>query len=142
MSARDDAARWLAQATADRHTVKVLVDGGVYYMACFVAQQAAEKALKAFLYASGEDPVFGRSVYRLCSRCGAIDPAFAELAPVVKNLDQYYIETRYPNGLPDQVPAEFFDQVDAERATEMTDRVLELVRTRLDEAAEREPGAC
>lgn len=138
MSARDDAARWLAQAEADRRTVTVLVNGQVYYMACFVAQQAAEKALKAFLYASGEDPVYGHSVYQLCSRCGAIDSAFNDLAPVVKNLDQYYVETRYPNGLPDQVPAEFFDHADSERAVSMTDRVFELVRTRLAEGSDAE----
>ena len=131
MSARDDAARWLAQAEADRETVTVLVAGDRYYMACFVAQQTAEKALEAFLYASGEDPVYGHSVFQLCRRCGAIDRAFADLAPRVKNLDQYYVETRYPNGLPDQVPAEFFNRPDADVAVDMTDRVLDLVRGRL-----------
>ena len=131
MSINDDATRWLAQAEADRKTVTVLVDGERYYMACFVAQQSAEKALKAFLYASGEDPVFGHSVLQLCRRSGAIDPGFLELAPEVKGLDQYYAETRYPNGLPDQVPADFFDKADAEKAVGMTDRVLELVRNRI-----------
>ena len=28
----------------------------------------------------------------------------------VKDLDHYYIEARYPNGLPDQTPSEFFER--------------------------------
>ena len=131
MSARDEAARWLAQAEADRETLQVLFEGRRYYMACFVAQQTAEKALKAFLYASGEDPVFGHSVLQLCKRCGSIDAAFLSLAGEVKGLDQYYVETRYPNGIPDTVPADFFDRSDGEKAIVMTDQVLAHVQDRL-----------
>jgi hypothetical protein len=39
-------------------------------------------------------------------------------------LDKYYIPTHYPNGLPDGIPAEAFDAVDAEHALgEISDRL-------------------
>jgi len=52
--------------------------------------------------------VFGHSVARLCERYAAYDSSFNKLKPKVKNLDQFSIEARYPNGLPDLVPAEFY----------------------------------
>ncbi len=128
----DDARRWLAQTMEDRRTIDVLLDGGRYYMVCFLSQQTAEKALKAYLYARGEDPVFGHSVSKLCERCAGYDEAFGALKRRVKNLDQFYIEARYPNGLPNLVPAEFYDAADARAAVEMVDGVLETVRGRLE----------
>lgn len=38
----------------------------------------------------------------LWERCAAYDPTFSDLRKQVKNLDQFYVEARYPNGLPDQ----------------------------------------
>lgn len=131
MSKTDDAHRWLAQSAADRETIDVLFAGERYYMVCFLSQQTAEKALKAYLYAQGEDPVFGHSVAALCDRCAAYDPALSDLKKQVKNLDQFYVEARYPNGLPDQVPAEFYNRDDAAGAVEMADRVLAAVQERL-----------
>jgi hypothetical protein len=46
--ARTEGLRWLEQAEADRHGAQLLFDGGSFHLACFVAQQVAEKALKAF----------------------------------------------------------------------------------------------
>ena len=54
--------RWLEQAEADQQGAQLLLDGGSYHLACFVAQQVAEKALKAFLYAQGEDAGGGVSL--------------------------------------------------------------------------------
>lgn len=42
--------RWLEQAEADRQGAQLLLEGGSYHLACFVAQQVAETTLKAFLY--------------------------------------------------------------------------------------------
>jgi len=53
----EEGQRWLAQAEEDLKWVKDLADRGGYYLACFLAQQTAEKAMKAFLYAQGEEVV-------------------------------------------------------------------------------------
>lgn len=131
MSKREDAGRWLEQSIADRKTIDVLMAGERYYMVCFLAQQTAEKALKAFLYAMGEEPVFSHSVAALCDRCAAWNPLYGDLKSRVKNLDQYYIQARYPNGVPDQVPADFFDRADAESAVDMAEQILSQVRSEL-----------
>jgi len=51
-----EARRWLGQALHDRDAARLNRDHGFHEHACFVAQQSAEKALKAFLYARGQGP--------------------------------------------------------------------------------------
>jgi HEPN domain-containing protein len=48
-SARDEGQRWLAQAREDLKWARHLAEEGGWHIACFLAQQVAEKALKAFL---------------------------------------------------------------------------------------------
>ena len=63
----EEGRRWLWQAQEDLHWARHLAQEGAYHLACFLSQQVAEKALKAFLYAQGEELVIGRSVERLCA---------------------------------------------------------------------------
>ncbi len=44
-----EAARWLAQAENDLAFARYALEGGYFHQACFVAQQAAEKAMKGLL---------------------------------------------------------------------------------------------
>jgi len=44
----------------------------------------------------------------------------------IKNLDQFYIEARYPNGLSDDIPAEFFDKNDYNKAKKTVEKVDKL----------------
>jgi len=63
--AQSEGLRWLAQAEADRRGAQLLFEGESYHLACFIAQQVAEKVLKAFIYAQGEEFVIGHSVEAL-----------------------------------------------------------------------------
>ena len=74
-----NARRWLEQAEADRHGAQLLYDGASFHLACFVAQQVAEKALKAFLYAQGEEIVIGHSVEALSRWAAEYDRDFEAL---------------------------------------------------------------
>jgi HEPN domain-containing protein len=56
--------RWLRQAQEDLHWADHLAAEGAHHLACFLAQQVTEKALKAFLYSQGEEIVLGHSVCR------------------------------------------------------------------------------
>jgi HEPN domain-containing protein len=123
--------RWLEQAKADRHGAQLLFDGGSYHLACFVAQQVAEKALKAFLYAQGEEFVIGHSVEALARWCAEFDADFATLREQAAPLDGYYIPTRYPNGLPDSIPARVYTRPVAEETLRLADQVLNLVQQKL-----------
>jgi HEPN domain-containing protein len=99
-----------------------------FAQACFNAQQAAGKALKAFLYARGAEHVLGHSVADLIAECAGLDEALATLQGRVAALDQFYVATRYPNTLPGGIPADAFGQADATRALGMAGEVLEAVK--------------
>ena len=66
--------RWLRQAEHD-------LSDADYSLACFLCQQAAEKALMAFLYSQGAEQVLGHSVADLAAECGNLDGEFRVLKP-------------------------------------------------------------
>ncbi len=129
-----EGARWLEQAEADRRGAQLLLDGASYHLACFIAQQVAEKALKAFIYAQGEEFVTGHSVEALCRWAAEFDADFEQLRQEIAPLDGYYIPTRYPNGLPDSIPARVYTRSAAEDALRLADRALRLGREKLRDA--------
>ena len=124
---RSEGERWLAQAQVDLRWVRHLQAEGAYYLVCFLAQQVAEKALKAFLYAQGEELVTGHSVRQLCLRAGAYDPRFQDCLEDWGVLDSYYVPTRYPNSLPDDIPANVYNRAAAEGALALAEAVVEQV---------------
>ncbi len=99
-------------------------------MACFLAQQSAEKALKAYLFSKGAEEVWGHSVAELCKDAQTFDHTFIELNPRASPLDKYYIPTRYPNALPGGIPSKAFDENDAERAILLAKEVIDFVKSR------------
>ena len=54
---RDDAALWLRQAADDHRFCRAALDGQFNAQACFIAQQVAEKAVKAVHYRLSGRPV-------------------------------------------------------------------------------------
>ena len=128
---RTEGLRWLEQAEADREGARLLFAGGSYHLACFVAQQVTEKAIKAFLYAQGEEFVLGHSVEALCRAAAHFDADFETLRESVAPLDGYYLPTRYPDSLPDSIPARVYTRVVAEEALRLADQALHLLRVKL-----------
>ena len=127
-----EAERWLAQAAADLHWAAPLEREGGYHLACFLSQQVTEKALKAFLYAQGEEIVLGHSVERLCAAAAAYLPEFAEKAQRWSLLDGYYIPTRYPNSLPDGIPANVYTAEAAKGAVALAEEAVGWIRQLLE----------
>jgi HEPN domain-containing protein len=125
-----EAQRWLRQAQADLAVVRTLRAAGHHAAACFHSQQAAEKALKAVVFAHGARVVLGHSVRELARQCEAYDPTFAGVAEGAALLDQFYITTRYPNGLPSPaVPGEVFTNAQAQTAQESAEYIISVVET-------------
>jgi len=122
-----EALRWLEQSKHDARAAELNSREGYFEVACFLSQQAAEKALKAFLYGQGERPVVGHSVYLLCKRCQVYRHEFGQLLDTCKELDRYYIPTRYPNGLPGGIPHDVFTAEDARAALAGLQRAMQLV---------------
>jgi len=95
-----EARRWLEEARHDLQVVRTLLQGRHYAAACFYSQQAAEKALKGFLYANYKRPPLTHSVQELVEQCMKLSPNLAVLQEKAAVLDQYSIPTRYPDALP------------------------------------------
>lgn len=120
-----EARRWLAQARDDLAFIQWLLgEGRGFEKGCFIAQQAAEKALKAVLYAAGARTVLGHSVAELLERVAVQHPGVADLINDARQLDRFYIPTRYPNGLPGGAPFESFTSGDLRQAVEMAERIV------------------
>lgn len=132
-SAKKEGERWLKQAAADLRWADHLAREGGWHLACFLAQQVTEKALKAFLYAQGEEIVLGHSVERLCAAAARHWPEFADRARQWSLLDGYYIPTRYPNGLPDGIPADVYTEDAASGAVAMANEAVTWIRQLLDQ---------
>ena len=123
-----EARRWWRQARRDLESADINAQHARHEVVCFLGQQAAAKALKAFLYAQGESPVLGHSLFDLTRRGAAYAPELAELREAAKILDSYYVSSRYPNGLTDDVaPLDFFDASDSQRALAAARRILDAV---------------
>jgi HEPN domain-containing protein len=111
--------------------------GGRFNVACFLAQQAAEKALKAFLLYQGAEEVWGHSLAELCDDAKRFDPSFAKIERELSSLDKYYLPTRYPDALPGGIPANAFDEEDAKRAISLSEKAIEFVREKMEHKDER-----
>jgi HEPN domain-containing protein len=122
-----DARRWLAQARADIKAAQASLQAGSYEWTCFQCQQAGEKALKALWYWHGADP-WGHSLARLIQEFP--DPQTYVVLQThlnhAKALDKLYIPTRYPNGLPDLIPAEVFTEEEARAALSSAQPFIDL----------------
>lgn len=127
----EEGRRWLEQAVEDLRWARDLAERGGHHLACFLAQQVAEKALKAFLYSRGAEIVLGRSVERLCARAADQEPTFAERCARWAVLDAYYVPTRYPNSLPGGIPARVYTRETADAAVTLAAEVVAVVEERL-----------
>lgn len=127
----EEGKRWLEQAEEDLKQAGFIFTNGGYYLVCFLCQQIAEKAVKAFIYSRGEELVTGHSVNGLCRWAAQFDPDFSKLGDKVSILDSYYVPTRYPNGLPDGIPATVFTKDAAKEALGHADAAVKLAKKKL-----------
>lgn len=127
--ATSEASRWLAAAREDLEYARHASGGGYHAPACFNAQQAAEKAVKAIHYARGARAVIGHNVRALIE---SLDPRASELdrsLDEARELDLFYIATRYPNGLDTGTPGQAFSARQSERAIENAVRIVDAAET-------------
>jgi HEPN domain-containing protein len=129
--ALEEGRRWVEQAKEDLKWAKELARLGGYHLACFLAQQVAEKALKGYLYGQGEEIVLGHSVERLCEVGSSYDSRFSEKRKTWAILDAYYVPTRYPNAVPDSIPARIYTESVAKEAVSLAEEVVHFVEEAL-----------
>ena len=114
---------WFRQASHDLQHARQTLENGTFEWACFAAQQAAEKALKA-LYQKASAEACGNSVLALLQN---LPPDFSRdvsLEDAAKELDKHYIPARYPNSYTQGAPYEYYTRSEAERAIAHGERFL------------------
>ena len=124
------AVAWLRQAENDLAAARVTASGNFHAQACYLAGQAAEKALKALLVATGLTPPYSHALDRLVemlSSQGLATDAFEGLR--LKALTRMNSEARYPLG--DEAPADLFDADDSAQALACASKVVEIAAAHL-----------
>jgi HEPN domain-containing protein len=124
-------AAWLSQSAHDLDDAQLVSQYGRHALACFLAHQAAEKAVTAYLLARGAERVWGHALADLCEDAMALDPSFDLIKTVAVLLDKHYLGARYPTALPGGVPAEAYEAADSERAVAIASDVRRFVDERL-----------
>lgn len=118
---------WLRQAELDLSAARTAESGGHFEWASFLAQQSAEKAVKAVHESTGTE-AWGHSVSALL---GPLDPVPESVVEAAKGLDKHYIPARCPNSHPEGAPGDLYTRRDAAQALADAQTVLEHVRSRL-----------
>jgi len=120
--------RWLDQADADYKTAKDCAGSDNHYAAAFFSQQAAEKALKGFLYARGLRAILTHSVLELLAECIKYQGNFRALQDNGRELDRHYIGSSYPNFYPGGAPYTYYTQEMAQKCLNCAESILNEVK--------------
>ncbi len=118
---------WLGKARADYVAAQILIEHSALALgpAVFHCQQAAEKALKAFLVWRSVPLEKVHNLVYLCDLCEAEDARFASLREATEFLTPYAVEVRYPGDALEVMPGEAREALAAAR------RVCEFVLSEL-----------
>jgi HEPN domain-containing protein len=119
---------WLRQAERDLEQASASRADDRHEWACFAAQQAAEKAVKALHLHHGQE-AWGHVVARLLAELPVeVERSLIEKAKV---LDNFYVGTRYPNGHPEGPPFEHYGEIQSAEAIRYASEILDFVRAQV-----------
>jgi HEPN domain-containing protein len=124
------AADWFEQALRDLEQAESSRREARHEWACFAAQQAAEKAVKAVHLSLAQD-AWGHVVARLLSELPVDVPA--DLVEKARVLDGFYIPTRYANSHAEGPPFEHFGPLQSDEALRYAREIIEFARPYLAE---------
>ena len=130
---KEEAMRWFTHGKDEFIDADELRKRGRFYLALFHFQQSVEKTIKAFLYLNVKsiEVFYTHSINDLLKIAIDIDTEFNKVVSA-KRLDQYYIPTRYPNGLPGGIPSRYYDDPkEAEEAMLLAKKVFDLIEKKI-----------
>ena len=123
-----DYKKWILKANEDLKWTEGNLKEKIWFGACFTSQQAAEKALKAYLIKEGKEPIKVHDLEVLLRRCIKIDGSFQSLKLKSVTLTDYYAPTRYPDI---DVFVDFTEEK-AEEAYQFAKEIVEFVESKLE----------
>ena len=122
MNEHDLVQEWLAIANEDLEAARLLFDQPhrkLLEIICYHCQQSAEKSLKGYLQAKGDEVPRTHEVGELCRLCSAFDITFKAFQVPSERLSLYATHLRYPNRVE-------VDEKEAVRAIRWAKELLEL----------------
>lgn len=121
---------WFSQSMRDLEQARSSQAEDRHEWACFAAQQAAEKAVKAIHLFFAQE-AWGHTIGKLLSELPVeVSPDLIEKGKV---LDNFYAPTRYANGHPDGAPFEHYGRIQSEEAIRYAGEIIEFARAQMAE---------
>lgn len=114
---------WIEQARGDLEHARHDTAAGFYDWACFSAQQAAEKAVKAVFQKLGSE-AWGHSVADLLEELSHARAVPEDVRQAALELDKAYIPARYPNAHASGSPRSRYTKTEADRMVGHADRIV------------------
>jgi HEPN domain-containing protein len=118
---------WLDKAADDLTVGRLVLSEGHRAHACFLAQQCMEKSLKAFLVEKTKTYPRTHKLVDLLKLCEGLEPTFSHLMTDCLLVDEFYIPTRYPDGVPGGLPAGMPSEIKAQAAIDAADKTVRFV---------------
>lgn len=121
---------WFNQPIRDLEQARASQRDERHEWACFAAQQAAEKAVKALHLHLGQE-ARGHVVAKLLQELPPSATVPASLIDKARVVDGFYIPPRYPNGFPEGAPFEHYGHLQSEEAIRYASESVEFVRAQM-----------
>lgn len=121
---------WFAQALRDLEQAEGSQRAGRHEWACFAAQQAAEKAVKALHLHHGQE-AWGHVVAQLLRALPRPVEVPQEMIEMAQVLDNFYIPTRYANSHPAGAPFEHYGPLQSTEAIQYAREIVEFARVQM-----------
>jgi HEPN domain-containing protein len=121
---------WLNQAIRDLDQAEDSRKAGRHEWACFAAQQAAEKAIKALHLHLGQE-AWGHVISKLLSELPERLSPSLDLIEKGRVLDNFYIPARYPNSHPEGAPFEHYGLLQSQEAISYAREIIEFSRSKM-----------
>ncbi len=121
---------WLRQADRDFEQAMDSRRAERHEWACFAAQQAAEKAVKALHLRVGQE-AWGHVVAQLLEELPETIDVPVLLVEKGRVLDNFYIPSRYPNGHSTGAPFEHYGPLQSEVAIRHAREIIEFARAQM-----------
>jgi len=115
---------WFNQAVRDLEQAEDSQKAGRHEWACFAAQQAAEKAVKALHLHFGQE-AWGHVIAKLLQELPDDVQWPGDLLEKARVLDNFYIPARYPNSHPQGAPFEHYGSLQSEAALNYASEIID-----------------
>lgn len=126
-TANEDPGQWLTRAVNDLAWTQANINAEIWYGACFTAQQAVEKVLKAYIASQGRSIIRTHDLDVLLQECVETDANFEQFRRECATLTDYYVTTRYPHIAQ---YADFTESI-AKEAYEFAEKIVTFVKEKL-----------